>query len=364
MKLMNDRERFIACVLGDPLDRPPYYLFWGPWDSTWKRWEREGKPAWITDHRTFMEPDQPPIEVPVNIGPCPRIERKILAEDEDYVTFTDTWGIKRRDWKHGESMSEFLDFPVKSRRDWEAFKDKYLDPNDPERLAGDWQQKADEWLSKGYPLQLGGYPDGGVYGPFRWLMGDEDGLAAFHTMPNLVHEIMDHITDIYLSVFEKVVKVIRIDLIHMWEDMCYRNGPLISPAMWEEFLGPNYRRLKAFAVEHQIPAFSVDTDGNPEKIAPAMVRNGVNWLFPMEVASGVDVNIWREKFPKLAFLGGIDNRVLALGPKAIDMELKRVRPAMEKGRYIPDLDHLVPVDVSWQNYCYYAKELKKLVGKV
>jgi len=83
----------------------------------------------------------------------------------------------------------------------------------------------------------------------------------------------------------------------------------------------------------------------------------------MEVAAGVDVRVWREKFPTLAFLGGIDKRALALGPEAIDKELERVKPVVAKGRYIPDLDHLIPDDVSWENYCYYALKLKQLVGK-
>ena len=74
--------------------------------------------------------------------------------------------------------------------------------------------------------------------------------------------------------------------------------------------------------------------------------------------------VWRSKFPTLAFLGGIDKRALAIGPSAIDRELERVWPAVEKGRYIPDLDHLVPDDVSWENYCYYTEKLKRLVGKV
>jgi uroporphyrinogen decarboxylase len=62
-------------------------------------------------------------------------------------------------------------------------------------------------------------------------------------------------------------------------------------------------------------------------------------------------------------MGGIDKRVLAEGPAAIDRELARIRPAVEKGRYIPDLDHLVPDDVSWDNYLYYTQALKRLVGK-
>jgi uroporphyrinogen decarboxylase len=62
-------------------------------------------------------------------------------------------------------------------------------------------------------------------------------------------------------------------------------------------------------------------------------------------------------------MGGIDKRALARGRQAIDCELGRVRPVIEHGRNIPDLDHLVPEDVSWENYCYYAMRLKEIVGK-
>jgi uroporphyrinogen decarboxylase len=182
-------------------------------------------------------------------------------------------------------------------------------------------------------------------------------------MPDLVHEIMDHITTIYLTVFEKVAEEVQVDVIHMWEDMCYKNGPLISPRHWDEFLGPNYRRLKAFAQDHDVAIISVDTDGDPDLIAPPMMDSGVNLLFPMEVPAGCDVNEWQEKYPTLGMMGNIDKRALAQGPEAIDRELARISPALERGRYIPALDHLIPDNVSWDNYCYYAEALKRLVGK-
>ena len=53
----------------------------------------------------------------------------------------------------------------------------------------------------------------------------------------------------------------------------------------------------------------------------------------------------------------------SLVPEAIDAELERIRPAMETGRYIPDLDHCIPSDVSYENYCYYARQLTRLTGK-
>lgn len=164
---MNDRERYIATILGRPVDRPLFYLSWGPWETTWKRWIREGKPGEITDHRSFWDPDVPPQILPVNTGPYPKFETEILEEDENYYIHYDSWGIKRRDYKHGESMSEFLEFPVKNRRDWEVYKEKYLDPLEPGRLNTDWREKARVWMQKGYPIQLGYFPDAGVFGPYR-----------------------------------------------------------------------------------------------------------------------------------------------------------------------------------------------------
>ena len=310
-----------------------------------------------------MDPDVPPQVLPVSCGPWPSLATGPIDEDEDTYIHYNSWGIKRRDFKQGESMSEFLEFPIKNRADWVRYRDAYLNPDDPRRLDTGWCAIGKEWMEQGYPIQLGTFPDAGVFGPYRWLMGDEEGLVALHTLPDLAHEIMDHITTLYLAVWENVVREVRVDVIHLWEDMCYVAGPLISPKMWEGFLGPNYRRIKAFARAHDIPVISVDTDGQPERITPPMIRAGVNLLFPLEVAAGCDINDYQRRFPELAFSGGIDKRVLAQDRQAIDRELERIRPALARGRYIPELDHLVPDDVSWENYCYFARQLKRIVGK-
>lgn len=114
-----DRERFLACMLGRTPDRPPYWLFWGPWETTWRRWRREGLPAEFRDYgdvRRHFGADEPPAVVPVNCGPCPKIEWEVLEETDAFVISTDSWGIKRRDAKGHTSMSEFLEFPVQSHR--------------------------------------------------------------------------------------------------------------------------------------------------------------------------------------------------------------------------------------------------------
>jgi len=362
---MTDRDRFVRCCLGEKVDRPPYWLFWGPWHTTWQRWQREGMPFkdWGELSRHFGC-EAPPAAIPVNCGPCPRIERQVLEETDEHVISTDSWGIKRRDIKSNVSMCEFLEFPVKGREDWERFKAERLDPDHPDRLAGNWANQAREWMEKGIPIQLGYFPDVTLFGGIRWMLGDEECLLAFYTMPDVVHDMMNRLTDIYLKVFEKVMDAgIRVDVIHIWEDMSGCQGPLISPAHFREFMTPNYARLRAFGRAHGIPLMSVDTDGNPDLIVPPMMEGGVNYLWPMEVAAHADVNVFRRKYPDLALMGGFDKRAAAAGPAAIDAEMDRLRPVVRAGRYIPQFDHLIPDDVSWDNFCHFAEALRKLVGK-
>lgn len=360
---MNERERFLACILGRPLDRPPFFLHWGPWGRTWQRWEQEGRPKALQrfeDVRAFFGADSPPQVVPVHCGPYPLIEREVLSEDDESCTYIDGWGIVRQDLKAQESMSAFLKFPVQSRSDWARFRDQYLKPH-PGRLEGSWRESCGVWMDLGLPIQLGSFPNVGIFGSYRWLLGDEECLIALHDDPELVRDIMEHMTDLYLSIFEQVVREVRVDVIHLWEDMCSRNGPLLSPAHFVRFISPCYRRIRQFAGEHGIEVISVDTDGDPRLLITPMMEAGINLLFPFEVAAGCDVNEIRKHWPSLGIMGGVDKRTLAEGPAAIDAEIERIQPALQAGRYLPDTDHLIPSDVSWDNYTYYAQNMRQAI---
>jgi len=94
---------------------------------------------------------------------------------------------------------------------------------------------------------------------------------------------------------------------------------------------------------------------------PLWLEAGVNGIYPLERAAGVDPVEWRRKFGReLRLIGGIDKRAMAEGPAAIDKELEHVRPLMEEGGYIPWCDHLVPPDVPFQHYMYYLNRMKEM----
>ncbi len=78
----------------------------------------------------------------------------------------------------------------------------------------------------------------------------------------------------------------------------------------------------------------------------------------------MDVLEVRKKYGKsLAMIGGIDKRALKHGARAIHREIDRVMPLVEQGGYIPELDHSVPPDVSWQDFGEYVRYLDERLGR-
>jgi len=49
-------------------------------------------------------------------------------------------------------------------------------------------------------------------------------------------DINSYLADFWIALFEPVLREVRVDAILIWEDMCYRGGPLISPEMFRKYI--------------------------------------------------------------------------------------------------------------------------------
>jgi uroporphyrinogen-III decarboxylase len=80
----------------------------------------------------------------------------------------------------------------------------------------------------------------------------------------------------------------------------------------------------------------------------------------------MDVISLRKKYGKnLRMIGNIDKKALLAGPEAITKEVEsKVRDLVNEGGYIPGIDHEVPEDVSFSNYCFYVNLLKRTCSKL
>jgi uroporphyrinogen decarboxylase len=108
----------------------------------------------------------------------------------------------------------------------------------------------------------------------------------------------------------------------------------------------------------------VDSDGNVNELIPLWLESGINYVWPLEVAAHNDAVALRKKYGKDLILSGtIDKRALIKGKEAIREEvMSKVPFLLEQGGYFPTIDHWVPPDVTFANYCYYINLMREVAG--
>lgn len=142
-----------------------------------------------------------------------------------------------------------------------------------------------------------------------------------------------------------------------------KSGPLLSPETFRTFIFPHLKRMVEFFRSHGTRYFWVDTDGDPTKLIPLLMDAGVDTIWPIERASNVSPQGWRKQFGRgLRLCGGVDKRILTLGPAAINKHLREFIPLIEEGGFIPTVDHTVPPDVSWDNFRHYMDAKQALLA--
>jgi hypothetical protein len=292
----------------------------------------------------------------------PRFEEKILEDRGEHELVQDAFGRHVLCFKGRRSgfMPEYVDHPVKDMKTWEALCKWRMDPTSPERFAklDDAMAKARSAAAEGKMITQGMV---GGYMYLRSLIGPGDLLYKFYDEPALIHDCMQTWLALAQAVISRHQEHITLDELFIAEDICYNNGPLISPDMMREFLFPYYQELISSLKARQIDKtrhlyFQVDTDGWATPTIPVYRELGLDVMSPFEVASGCDVVEIGKQYPWLVMTGGLDKRILAKSKEAIDEMVDRIFPAMQaRGGYIPTCDHGVPEEVPYENYLHYRK---------
>lgn len=176
---------------------------------------------------------------------------------------------------------------------------------------------------------------------------------------------MAYLAEFVVRVLRRALEEVDIDFALFWEDMCYKTGPLISPAMFREFVLPCYQKVTSFLAAHGVELSWVDSDGNIEALIPLWLEGGVSGFYPLELAAGMDAaRLRREYGREIVMWGNVDKREIAKGRQAIDAEMRRLAPVVAEGGFVPLIDHCVPEDISYADYVYYPERRKDIGGYV
>ena len=350
-------------------DAPVYLTEFGYYSMD--KWIREEGLRSEEELNSLCRFDAPAVQTLGGLGSCeaeffPRFEEKVLRDMGDYELVQDFAGrhVKYFKGRRNGFMPEYTDHPVKDWKTWEENCKWRMDPHTSERLAT-LNSYIDQHVScarQGFVMQqylVGGY----MY--LRSLMGPEGLLYMFYDDPDLIDDCMQTWFTLADSVLALHQQHVSLDFSLLDEDICYKNGSLISPDMIRRHLLPYYQQLMQNCRKRQLDPqrpvhYYIGSDGFFDPVIPLYREAGMNMLGPFEVAAGCDVVRTGAEYPDLLISGGLDKREMAKGKDAIDRMVDRILPIMRKrGGYIPTCDHGVPEEVSLKDYIYLRKRLEE-----
>jgi len=271
-----------------------------------------------------------------------------------------TMGLIERIKPGAGSIPSEDDYQLKDR---EAFEKLYLPKMQftPERIDKEYWKNFNDTRDKENPI---GLKLGSILGEIRnmtsvlgmsYLMYDED--------EELFADIIDAYADMQYKCVEAILQTgAKFDFAHYWEDICFKNGPLISPDKFDELCAKHYKKRNDLCHEYGIDIISLDCDGVTGELLPTWFENGVNVMFPIEIGT------WGDQFEKarntygngMLGVGGMDKTVLRLDKAAVDTELERLRRISAMGGFIPCPDHRLMPGTKFELVKYYAEEIKKI----
>ncbi len=384
---MNERERVAAIMAYENYDRMPVVHF-GYWTDTLEKWVAEGhltaediagwadgnhvddrlcaKIGWDFDWATHFTPHGfllPGFERQV-LETLPDGSQKVM--NHDGVVLLEKPGVP--------SIPPEIDHTLKTRADWE---EHYL-----HRLQWHESRVLDAPVlvdGKPVPFKDGGLAHlkqdartthyglfcGSLFGSIRNVVGVTGASYIYAEDPDLFKEIIDTVGELaYRCVAFTLEQGARFDFGHFWEDICFKNGPLVIPSVFDELVGPHYKRITDLLSQHNISVVSLDCDGCIDALLPTWFNNGVNTMFPIEVGTwNASIAPWREQYgPELRGVGGMNKNVFARDFALVDAEIERLRPLVDLGGYIPCPDHRIAPDASWDNVRYYCDRMRQVFG--
>jgi hypothetical protein len=323
---MDHVARFRALMNFQPVDRLPRIEWATWWDQTIVRWKTEGLPTPLDG--TFEIHDY------FGLDPYKQFWFPIQRE-----SFPPSRG-------HGIGW-------VASEADYEAIKAHLFPSNEDvfesmrpfaERQA---HGEAVVWIT------LNGF----FWYP-RTLFGIERHLYAFYDQPALMHRINQDLVAYNVDLLKRMAPVCRPTFMTFAEDMSYNHGPMLSRALFDEFVAPYYRQIMPVLRELDIIPI-VDSDGDITTLLPWFAEVGVHGFLPLERQAGVDVGRLREIAPRLQIIGHFDKMTMTHGEEAMRAEFERLLPVMRTGGFIPSVDHQTPPGVSLAEYRVYLRLLEK-----
>ena len=349
---MTSTERVMAAVNFQSPDRLPIWdKYWGKFTERWQQYMGLG-------------PEANPIDYyGIDVSVCVADEsffpsrRGVIRDDGDYSISDDGWGRIIRTGKHDSYFMETLESVLDdtSKLDSLAFE--------PADLEMRYNGFADVVAAERKSGRCVFAKTGGLYIRSHFLRGEDKLLVDMALDEDFCDALFDrvaaHLTSMALETLKRT---------NAWEtglfvydDMANTSATMFSPAMFERYFLPRYKKLISTVRDAGCKHFFLHSDGNIGPVLDMLLEAGFEGFNPLEPRCGLDLVKLREKYGnRIVFFGGMCNTQIL--PRGDKKEIESfVRPLIELGRDggVVFGQASIGDDVSPEIYDFYMSLMKK-----
>jgi uroporphyrinogen decarboxylase len=358
---MSDRERFNAQMHYKPIDRC-FNMEFGYWDECFQQWPmfRDNGIKTHDDGHTYFALDRI-----ANVGGAlwlhPSFEKKVLSETETKQIVQNPDGLLAEVPKDGHStIPHYTKATVVTPEDWAVVKAERMRLDDPARIIDVEALKQRHPTDRNYPL---GVSCGSMIGKIRDMLTFEGVAYATYDYPEMLEDMVETCCQLVEHSLDQLLPHIDFDYASGWEDICFKNGPIISLDFFTNIVVPRYKRIGDKLHAAGIDLWYTDCDGDVRPLLPGFLEAGINCLFPYEVNSCIHPGDLLKEYGKdLRIMGGFDKLEMRKGRTAINAYMESLIPWVERGGFIPFCDHRCPPDVDPDDYLYYLDLKEQTFG--
>jgi uroporphyrinogen decarboxylase len=359
---MTPRERFNRQMHFLPVDRSVNMEF-GYWEENYEQWNmfRDNGIKTEAQANQFFNFD-PIAGIGGRVFMYPHFEEKEIGLTADGKRILqNSEGLIAEQPVDGHSTIPHYIKATVTPENWYEVKAQRFDVNHPGRIVDIAALKARHLPDEGrdYPL---GVDCGSMIGRIRDMLTFEGLCYAYADEPEIVEDMVETSCQLVEHFLDQVLPHFKFDFASGWEDICFKNGPILPPSFFREVVQPRYRRIRDKLDQYGIDIWYTDCDGDVRPILQSFLDGGINCLFPYEVNSCAHPGELLDQYPHLHIMGGVDKMELAKGPEAIDAYLDTLVRLVARGGYIPFCDHRCPPNVKEEDYLYYLDRKEALFG--
>ena len=358
---MTDRERFNNQMHYRPVDRC-FNMEFGYWQENFQQWDLfvDNGITNNTQADVFFNFDRLS-NVVGHLWMHPAFPREVVEETETTRIIRNGDGLLAEVPIDGhDTIPHYLKSSITTPDDWKKVKAERFSLDHPDRTVDVEALKHAHPPDRDYPL---GVSTGSMIGKVRDMLTFEGLAHACFDHPEMVEDMVETVCLLAENFLDQVLGEIDFDLATGWEDICFKNGPIVSVDFFRDVVAPRYKRLGDKLHAHGIDLWYTDCDGDVRPILPFFLESGINCLFPFEVNSCCHPGELLDEYGKdLHIMGGVDKIELAKGPEAIEAYVESLAPYVERGGYIPFCDHRCPPNVKPADYLFYLDLKEDMFG--